>query len=238
MKRSEWTIREATRADLPALHALHGRTLGLPPPGPEKLWVAQRGEGLPRATLRLVPTIGLALPRWWYHVGCAVHAAAELKLFRRQATLQLGNDLTGASELADIAAPGAADALAPLLQAALRVVAAEPQTYGPRLICELFGVRASGGAAPFWQGLGRHFYRTDPREAEAQHGPAWHSHVAALLPRHLVYLSFLPPDAQAAVGAVPPSLHALAEALGTVGFTWQQHVRIEDGGRVLERVQP
>ena len=44
-----------------------------------------------RASLRLVPRLGLRLPRYHFRLGRVVHAAAELGLFRLQTTLLLGN---------------------------------------------------------------------------------------------------------------------------------------------------
>ena len=233
--------REATAADLPAIQALIGRRIELPLKAGERLFVAEQPPRGLLATLRLRPPIGLQRPRWWYHVGCAVHAAAEIGVLHRQPTLLLGNDLTGAAELSDIAhraepsADGVDDALAALLAATLAAVADDPAAYGERLIAELPGRRDSQGRSPFWLGLGRHFHAGDPLEAEAHHGRAWRSHVAALLPRQLVYTSFLPEDAQAAIGAVADSAQAQAAALAAAGWAYQGHVRIDDAGPVMER---
>jgi arginine N-succinyltransferase len=185
---------------------------------------------------RLRATIGLDHPRWWYHVGCAVHAAAELNLFHRQPTLLLGNDLTGAAELCDIEAaddnPAVLDAL---IAQARALVQAEPQRWGTRLVAELPGVRDAAGRSPFWQGLGRHFHNGDAQGEAARFGAeAWRAHVAALLPRQLVYTSFLARDAQDAIGVADASAHALRAALESAGLRFAGHVRIDDGGPVLE----
>jgi arginine N-succinyltransferase len=232
--------REATAADLPAIQALIGRRVELPRAAGERLFVSEHAQGGLEATLRLRPPIGLQRPRWWYHVGCAVHAAAEIGVLHRQPTLLLGNDLTGAAELSDIghrddSLPAVGAVLATVLTAALDAIAREPEVYGERLIAELPGRRDAQGRSPFWLGLGRHFYAGDPLEAEAHHGRAWRSHVAALLPRQLVYTSFLPDDAQAAIGAVAEAAQPQAAALAAAGWRYQGHVRIDDAGPVLER---
>ena len=191
---------------------------------------------LPIACLRLRYRLGLDLPRYSYHLGRVVHAAAELNLFSTQPTLMLGNDHTGDSELADLAcAPGLGfdaqvAALRRLIQAALQRLAP-----GQRVIVELAGPRdAATGQSPFWQGLGRYFYEGDPVLAQAQHGDAWRSHLAALLPRQTLYLSFLSAAAQAAVGQVGEAGLAAAQALKDCGFAFAQHVRVDDGGAVFE----
>jgi arginine N-succinyltransferase len=199
------------------------------------------GQPLPLATLRLVRAIGLDLPRVSWHVGCAVHASAELRLHHRQLTLLLGHDHTGASELADIAWAGEglplpvhAAALQLLLRAALLRVAADRHRYAPRLVVELPGLRDAQGRAPFWEGLGRHFYGGDPAAAAARHGPAWPSLVASLLPRQLVYASFLPAAAQAAIAQAAPTARLLREVLEEAGLRYGHHVAVADAGPILE----
>ena len=240
---SHCTIRAATRSDLPTLADWLGRSIDLPSTTHEHLLVAQSSEPAPtlRATLRLLPAIGLQQPRVSYHVGCTVHAAAELGLFHRQRTLLLGHDHTGASELADIAwlqgdVPLAEQALAlrRLLDHALSVLRNARPHFADRLIAELPGPRDAAGQSPFWHGLGRHFYRGDPAAAAAEHGPAWRSHAASLLPRHPIYASALPPAAEAAIAQVAAPALLLRDALEDVGLRYSHHVNVEDAGPILE----
>jgi arginine N-succinyltransferase len=203
------------------------------------------GRNLVQARLRAA--IGTDAPRWWWHVGCAVHAAPELGLFHRQPTLLLGNDLTGAAELEAMAAPDdvAADealtraAWQALAAAALDTVRAAPARWGRRLVVELPGVRDAQQRSPFWQGLGRHFHSGDVQAEAAQFGAeAWRRHIAALMPRQLLYTSFLDAAAQAAIGAVPAGVRAQHEGLVAAGLRFADHVRIDDGGAVMEAVLP
>lgn len=189
---------------------------------------------------RLRAAIGADAPRWWWHVGCAVHAAPELKLMHRQPTLLLGNDLTGAAELDAIEVTDAqANARAvyeALIAAALDAVRVAPEHWGRTLIVELPGVRDAQGRSPFWQGLGRHFHNAGDIDAEAARFGAedWRRHVAALLPRQLLYTSFLPVDAQAAIGAVREDSRPLHAALDAAGFGFTGYLRIDDGGAVMQ----
>lgn len=191
------------------------------------------------ASLRLVPRLGLTLPRYHFRLGRVVHAAAELGLFRVQTTLLLGNDHTGHAELTDLlTAPGlSADAqtaaLTELIQAAQAQLRERPADCGPWLVAELPGWRDAHGRSPFWQALGARFCPSDPAEAEARLGPDWRSHLAALLPRQTVYLSFLGPEAEAQVLNVPDTHGPALTALRAAGFHPPQHARIDDGGPVL-----
>ena len=239
-------VRPATDADLPQLRGwlAPGAARTLPAPGAAgESWlvVVRSSRPSPLACLRLRLAIGLDLPRHWYHVGCVVHAAAELGLFHRLQTLQLGNDLTGASELADIAwQPGLdsttqAEVLSPLLADALERVRSSAPLPGasPLVMAELPGLQDREGLAPFWQGLGRPFYGGDIRQAALRFGPDWRSHVAALLPRQPVYSAFLPAAAQAAIGQVHPAAEVLAGLLRGAGLRPSGHITIDQGGPVL-----
>jgi arginine N-succinyltransferase len=242
-------VRDAGAADLPVLARwLRSGPPELPPAGDaERLLVAEQADpgGAPSgpllATLRLRPAIGLDLPRAWYHVGCTVHAARDLALFHRQRTLLLGNDHTGASEIADLAMAGGdlplaepAQALRLLLQTCMLLMARHRANYAASLIAELPGPGEGTGTSPFWHGLGRHFYGGDPAAARARHGAAWVSHLAALLPRQPVYTSFLPAAAQAAIAQVAPSARLQREVLEEAGLRYSRHITVADGGPVLE----
>jgi arginine N-succinyltransferase len=199
--------------------------------------VAQHPGGPVLASARLLPGIGLTQPRYWYHVGLMVHAAAALSLLRPQRTLLLGNDLTGAAELCEIHWTDAS-ALPALIEAAQNAMRADTARYGQHLIVELPGVRDGHASAPlsplsplspFWQGLGRHFY-----PGELTNSSAWRSQLATLLPRHLVYASFLPDAANAAIGGCATQALPLRDALVAAGLQWRQHIGIVDGAAVME----
>lgn len=248
MSMDAYKVREAQDQDVMAMLAWlpTGAEQALPAAdGGERWLVAVPADGgLPVASLRVRRCVGLERPRFWYHVGCRVHAAAELGLYQRQRTLLLGNDHTGAAELADLgvdmerlATGSQGAALALLLHSALQWLA-QPAAAGrspaTRVITELPGVRDGAGRSPFWDGLGRHFFPGDAQQALRRLGAVWRSQVAALLPRQAVYVSFLPQPAQEAIGQVAASASGWAEALLAAGFRPGQHVAIDDGGPVYE----
>jgi arginine N-succinyltransferase len=195
---------------------------------------AAPADGPVLAEARLAPAIGLAVPRFWFHVGCTVHASASLGLFQRQRTLLLGNDHTGASELSLHGAGGDPAALQLALHGALLLLAQRRARFAPRLLAELPGPRDAAGHSPFWQGLVRHFHDGAPDEARQRLGEHWRAGVAALLPRQPVYTAFLAAEVQAAIAQVPPEALPLRELLEHAGLRYGHHVCIDDGGPVLE----
>jgi arginine N-succinyltransferase len=252
----DWPIRPAVPGDFGGLIPLlpaPGQGVPLLPPaagdgGREWLLVAVRGPGEAVAgCVRVRRAIGLDRPRFWYHVGCAVHAAPGLERFHRQRTLLLGNDLTGAWEIADLACDTATIGLEAqgvllrrLLRAALALIArqramASPAVAGdPTVICELPGLRDASGRSPFWQSLGRHFYDGDTLLAAERFGPAWKTHVAALLPAEPLLVSFLTLEAQAALSVPGHGAEPAARVLYEAGLRAGRHVTLDDAGPVYE----
>ncbi|MFN9744454.1 MAG: arginine N-succinyltransferase [Betaproteobacteria bacterium] len=212
-----------------------------PPDADETLLQVRTGDtaadGPPLAEARLSTTIGLEVPRFWFHVGCTVHASDSLGLFQRHRTLLLGNDHSGASELvlrpgADGATGGAALQLA--LQGALLLRAQRRARYAARMVAELPGLRDARGRSPFWDGLVRPFYGGEPEATAQRHGSDWRAGVAALLPRQAVYTAFLGAEVQAAIARVPAAALPMRELLEHAGLHHAHHVAIDDGGPVLE----
>lgn len=243
-----WRVRSATEADLAGMRTLDG---GRPPgwASGEAAWVAlPRGQepGRPLAGVLLRRHIGHPVPQAWFRLGWAVHASAELGLYRRQRTLMLGNDLCGADELGgwalapELAPADAGAAWAALVAHALQACLAQvgsastghetPVAEVPHpCIATLPGWRDAAAASPVWQGLGRHFA---PQAADAAAEQA--AELAPLMPRQLLYAALLPEPAQAALGRCAPSAEPLREVLLAAGFGWREHVGIVDGAPVLE----
>ncbi|MGM9515609.1 arginine N-succinyltransferase [Roseateles sp. DB2] len=192
-----------------------------------------------RGSLTLVPRRGQDLPRYHFRLGRVVHAAQELGLFRVQQTLLLSNDHTGDSELTGLWLDDGLDAqercaaVTALVQGARRWIAEHRDACGDWLILELPGWRTPTGVSPFWEALGARFYPHDWSTAQARWGSAWCSHLAALLPRQTLYLSFLGEAAQQACAQTDAAHAALLPTLHELGFLPPLQVRIDDGGPVL-----
>lgn len=251
-----WHVRAARSEDLPALTGLlpdweAESTAALDDDAADPLLLAcpldaAGAAAPPVACLRLRRRIGLTLPRYWFHLGVRVHAAPELGMFRRERTLLLGNDHTGAAELADFGldlnqlSVAERPALARLLvRAALLLLLRDHATHAQpdaqaRVIASLPGRRDDAGRAPFWEGLGQHFYPGNVVQASARFGHLWRTHVAALLPRHPLVVSVLHEDAQSAVGAVNAAFEPWRAALAACGLRPGQHVDLYDAGPVYE----
>lgn len=238
MSMNHLPLRDWQAADL-AVCAGWRNQAGQAPAAPgagEQALVLCDASGRPQACARLRERLGLDLPRYSFHIGRAVHAAAELGLFQCQDTLLLGNDHTGEAELVDLAhapdCPDPAAALARLLAALLERWHAQPASAQRLLVVELAGWRDAQGRSPVWDGLGRFFCPGQAEGQRARWGEAWPAHLAALMPRQTLYLSFLGEPVREHLGRPDAAVQAAAQALAEAGFADSRHVRIDDGGPI------
>lgn len=181
--------------------------------------------------------IGLDQPFYDYRVGKIVHSSRPLKSYRCLDVLYLCNDLTGCSEAHSLYVHSASrgqGGASLLLKAAQMFVRTRIEEFAPRLIAELRGVQDEAGASPFWESVGRQFFRVDQRGAERLVAKGHKAFIAELMPKHPMYVSLLPEAAQAVVGKVHRSSEALAAEMEIDGFHFENHVDIFDAGRVLE----
>ena len=187
--------------------------------------------------VQLECSIGLDQPFYDYRLGKIVHSSSRLKSYRCHEVLYLCNDLTGCSELhslyvrRDARGMGGAEQLT---KAAQLFIATRLAEFAPRTIIEMHGVRDPDDTSPFWEAVGRHFFKVDQRGAERLVAQGRKAFIAELMPKHPVYLSLLPESAQSTVGGIHPEVAALARLLEQDGFHFENHVDIFDAGMVLE----
>jgi len=108
--------------------------------------------------------VGLDEPFYNYRIGTLVHSSRELDVFTRMETLYLSNDLTGSTELCSLFLhpdyrSGNNGKL--LSKSRFLFIAQFPQLFTEKLIAEMRGYQAPDGSSPFYEGLGRHFFKMD-----------------------------------------------------------------------------
>lgn len=187
--------------------------------------------------VQLVCSIGLDQPFYDYRLGKIVHSSTRLNSYRCHDVLYLCNDLTGCSELHSLYVQHGARGMggaALLVKAAQLFIAGRLAEFAPRIIIEMHGVRDPDDASPFWEAVGRHFFKVDQRGAERLVAQGSKAFIAELMPKHPVYLGLLPESAQATVGGLHPDIAGLAPLLEKDGFHFENHVDIFDAGMVLE----
>lgn len=155
--------------------------------------------------------------------------------------LTLSSDLTGHSQLSGFfvrswAKPGPEAEL--LSRARLLFAAVAPRRFSDRFFSSLAGITDSDARSPFWDALGRKFFRMDFLAAERLvEGARNRTLIVELMPHYPVYVPLLPGDAQAALGQVHPEATLPFEILSREGFEPDEYVDIFDGGPILRALR-
>ncbi|MCX9156454.1 arginine N-succinyltransferase [Niveibacterium sp. 24ML] len=188
-------------------------------------------------TSGIAAAVGLDEPWYNYRVGTAVYCSREIGVYRQLQTLFLTNDLTGASELCSLFLHpehrrGGNGGL--LSKARFLFLAEFPDLFAHKVIAELRGVSDEQGRSPFWDSLGRHFFRMDFSRADYLSGVGNKSFIAELMPQHPVYTAFLSEAAREVIGEVHTSTRPARAMLESEGFSYQGYVDIFDAGPAVE----
>jgi arginine N-succinyltransferase len=122
-----------------------------------------------------------------------------------------------------------------LSRARLLFAVLAPHRFGDRFFVPLAGVTDSEGQSPFWNALGRKFFKMDFLDAERVIGGARNrTLIVELMPHYPVYVPLLPGDAQAAMGQIHPSGQLSFNLLTEEGFEADEYIDIFDGGPILQ----
>lgn len=201
------------------------------------LFVLEDSQGQVIGTSGVLAAVGLREPWYSYRRGLAVTASRELNVYRQQPTLFLTNDLTGTSALCSLflSQPYRHSLAGRLLSRARFIHMAEfADDFAARVIAEMRGLSDSQGHSPFWDSLGRHFFRMDFARADYLTGTGSKSFIAEMMPKFPLYACFLSEEARAAMGRVHPDSEPALVMLREEGLQDQGYIDIFDGGITLE----
>jgi arginine N-succinyltransferase len=181
--------------------------------------------------------VGLREPWYNYRVGLTVSASQELSIHRQIPTLFLANDLTGNSELCSLflrsdQRSGLNGRL--LSKARFLFIAEFRELFGDKVMAEMRGMSDEQGRSPFWESLGRHFFKMEFSQADYLTGVGNKAFIAELMPKFPLYTCFLSEDARNIIGRVHPDTEPALAMLKGEGFSYQGYVDIFDAGPAIE----
>jgi arginine N-succinyltransferase len=162
----------------------------------------------------------------------------DLNISHSVHALTLCSELTAYSQLSafylrDYRRAGVEAAL--LSRARLLFAVLAPHRFGDRFFVPLAGIMDAQGDSPFWDALGRKFFKMSFLEAERTIGGARNrTLIVELMPHYPVYVPLLPGDAQAAMGQISPDSELAFNLLTEEGFEADEYVDIFDGGPILQ----
>jgi arginine N-succinyltransferase len=181
-------------------------------------------------------SIGVSKPFFNYRVLRIAQASAAAKRRFDLDVLALVNEFTGCAEVgslfvrAEHRRGGVGRALA---QARYMLIAAAPERFGPRVIAELRGVIDEGGVSPFWEHLGRTFFKMTFEEADRLSATSDNQFILDLMPKYPIYADLLHPDARAVIGKCHRDGEGARKLLADEGFLYDGVIDIFDGGPVM-----
>ncbi|MDA7088410.1 arginine N-succinyltransferase [Pseudomonas sp. SA3-5] len=201
------------------------------------LFVLENDAGQVVGISAVAGAVGLREPWYNYRVGLTVSASQELNIHRQIPTLFLANDLTGNSELCSLflRADHRTGLNGRLLSKARMLFIAEfRELFGNKVIAEMRGMSDEQGRSPFWESLGRHFFKMEFSQADYLTGVGNKAFIAELMPKFPLYTCFLSEDARNIIGRVHPDTEPALAMLKGEGFSYQGYVDIFDAGPAIE----
>lgn len=201
------------------------------------LFVLEDDDGQVVGISAVAGAVGLREPWYNYRVGLTVSASQELGIHREIPTLFLANDLTGQSELCSLFlhADHRSGLNGRLLSKARFLFIAEfRELFGDKVIAEMRGMSDAAGRSPFWESLGRHFFKMEFSQADYLTGVGNKSFIAELMPKFPLYTCFLSEEARSVIGRVHPDTEPALAMLKAEGFSYQGYVDIFDAGPAIE----
>jgi arginine N-succinyltransferase len=201
------------------------------------LFVLENDSGEVVGISAVAGAVGLREPWYNYRVGLTVSASQELNIHRQIPTLFLANDLTGNSELCSLflrsdQRSGLNGRL--LSKARFLFIAEFRELFGDKVIAEMRGMSDDQGRSPFWESLGRHFFKMEFSQADYLTGVGNKAFIAELMPKFPLYTCFLSEDARNIIGRVHPDTEPALAMLKGEGFSYQGYVDIFDAGPAIE----
>ena len=201
------------------------------------LFVMEDDDGQVVGISAIAGAVGKREPWYNFRVGLTVSASQELGIHREIPTLFLANDLTGNSELCSLFLhagyrTGLNGRL--LSKARFLFIAEFRELFGNKVIAEMRGMSDENGRSPFWESLGRHFFRMEFSQADYLTGVGNKAFIAELMPKFPLYTCFLSEEARAVIGRVHPDTEPALAMLKGEGFSYQGYVDIFDAGPAIE----
>jgi len=205
------------------------------------LFVLEDADGQISGTAAISATAGADGTFFAFRNDVLHQVSRDLGISNNVHALTLSSDLTGHSQLSGFFVrnwdkPGAEAEL--LSRARLLFAATAPRRFSDRFFSSLAGITDADARSPFWDALGRKFFRMDFLAAERLvEGARNRSLIVELMPHYPVYVPLLPGDAQAALGQVHPEATLPFGILSREGFEPDEYVDIFDGGPILRALR-
>ncbi len=106
------------------------------------------------------------------------------------------------------------------------------QCFENEVIAEMRGVIDENDRSPFWEALGRHFFEVEFKKADLM-VMRDKSFIAELMPKHPIYISLLPKEAQDVIAKAHEDTLGALHVLEQEGFAFKREIDIFEAGPLV-----
>ncbi|MEO1408005.1 MAG: arginine N-succinyltransferase, partial [Pseudomonadota bacterium] len=117
------------------------------------------------------------------------------------------------------------------------LMATDETRFGDRVLAELRGVVDKDGRTPFWDCLGKHFFKMSFQDADHLSAVSDNQFILDLMPKYPVYIDLLPTEASEVIGRCHADGVGAMKLLEWEGFRFERTVDIFDGGPMMAVVR-
>ena len=194
-------------------------------------------KGFIAGTTGIFATIGLDRPFYNFEIKTERHSCDDPEVKAEVHTLNFGTPYTGACELSTLYLHpeyrfGGNGTL--LSKSRHMILASYPERFSPRVMAEIRGWVDETGSSPFWEAIGRNFFKMDLVAADRINSLGNHEFIKQLIPKHPIYIESLPRAARAVIGITHEESTGALKLLESEGFEQKFIVDVFDGGPCLE----
>jgi len=181
--------------------------------------------------------IGVNSPFFNYRIITLAQASQEADRRFDMDALILTNEFVGCTEVGTLflrpkhRGAGVGRLLA---QSRYLLMTTKPEWFGEKVIAELRGVVSHEGETPFWECLGRHFFRMSFTEADYLSATTDNQFILDLMPKYPIYVDLLPTEAREVIGRCHSDGVPALKLLEWDGFKFEKVVDIFDGGPIMQ----
>jgi arginine N-succinyltransferase len=183
----------------------------------------------------IISKVGGFEPFYSFKIDSVLHESLEIKVRQNLPILTLVAEHNGPCEIGSLfLAPEYRKAgLGRFLSVSRFLFMASHQSYfDPMVVAEMRGVIDAEGRSPFWDALGKHFFKMDFPRADFL-SILNKRFIADLIPTHPIYIPLLPVEAQAVIGQVHKNTKPALKILKKEGFRFKNRVDIFEGGPLV-----
>ncbi|MEL6664861.1 MAG: arginine N-succinyltransferase [Pseudomonadota bacterium] len=184
--------------------------------------------------------VGVKSPFFNYRIITLAQASSEAKRRFDMDALILTNEFVGCTEVGTLflrpehRGAGVGRLLA---QSRYLLIGTKPEWFGEKVIAELRGVVSNDGETPFWECLGRHFFKMSFTEADYLSATTDNQFILDLMPKYPIYVDLLPNEAREVIGRCHVDGVPAYKLLEWEGFNFENVVDIFDGGPIMQVAQ-